>query len=361
MATFFSDVYVDYWSSSANAVYGTLTGDVRRSGNTVYLENMSIALTPSQSSWGTSPWSFTVAGSTTSTTISAPPTTVALNSASISVSSTQTSASVSWYGPENSGSFTITFPANVTAPTGLSVSNVTRYIDGFSATVSITGWGGAGDANTRYRELQVWTYDPDELVQPRRFQTTVGNALSSTIRVNNSSQSTLNIQPNTQYILGAYATNGTLNTGSVRIGGYTTLPSVPSFDLASTGSDYAVVSYTVPSDGGVFDKALQYSIQGGTTWFTATTISGGAAASGEFTITNLTPGVNYTLRLRTSTNAGVSVSETSIVFQVGAFNGLCSVGGEAVKFTSALGSVNGVATKIQNGLGSISGIATKIK
>ena len=81
----------------------------------------------------------------------------------------------------------LTMPTFGTAPTGLSLSDIVRHADGFSGTVSITGWGGVGDANSRYRELQVWTHSSSGLTPPRRWQIARGNNLSGVITVNNSS------------------------------------------------------------------------------------------------------------------------------------------------------------------------------
>ena len=69
MATFFSGQVIGYWSTSTNYMYGTLTGDVTRSGNTVTLSNMSLAITSRYTSYGTSSDSLTVNGTPTSFTV----------------------------------------------------------------------------------------------------------------------------------------------------------------------------------------------------------------------------------------------------------------------------------------------------
>lgn len=357
MATFFAGVDVDFWNSTSNRVYGTLTGDVVRSGDTVTLTNLNIHLEPSQQSWGTSPWSFTVGNSTTSTTISAPPTDVALNSYSFSVSPSQTSASVSWQSPENSGSFTVSFPARVTPPTGLALSNVIRGVRSFSAQVSVTGWGGAGSSSTRYREFQVWTLG---FVEPRRYQAVYGDSLSSRITVDNTSTGgTLVLEPNTRYTLGAYATNGTYNTGSQNFGEYTTLPEAATLSFVSTDGETATFSYETQADGGGYDKNIEYSIDGGNTWITAVTLTGGSAQSGEFTVTGLQPGTSYTLITRTRTQAGSTTGE-EIEFVASVLSGYGSVGNIARKIYRAYGSVNGRTKTITGGYRSVGGLTKKM-
>ena len=135
MATFFSGQIVGAWASNDNYMYGTLTGNVSRSGNKVTLSEMSLAITSRYTSTGSAPWSFTVNGTTTSTTLSHPPTTMGLNNTSFDVSVNQTSATVSWSAPEGySGSFSVSFPSAVEAPNTPSV--VGQNTDAFSNTIS---------------------------------------------------------------------------------------------------------------------------------------------------------------------------------------------------------------------------------
>lgn len=216
---------------------------------------------------------------------------------------------------------TITIGSQTTAPTGLSASNITSYVDGFSATVSISDWGGAGDSSSRYRELQVLTYNSSSLFQPLRYQMTVGNTLSSTITTNNSSQGTLNIQPNTRYTLKAYATNGTLSTGSVKVGDYATLPPTPS-SVSATGTQTYVTANTVSvpiavdygADGGFYTKTFSYRRRaaggGWSEWATLGTVASGSAGTLSSNIV-LACGNTFDIEVRVSTNAGRSPSSVS--------------------------------------------------
>ena len=233
----------------------------------------------------------------------------------------------------------LTMPVFATAPTGLAVSDLTASTDSFSGTVSVTGWGGVGDASTRYRELQVWTYDPSSLEQPRRLQTEVGNTLSSTITVDNNSASTLVIVPNTRYTIGIYATNGTYNTGSQRVGNYVTLAPKTTLTISSKTDTSAVISYSVPADGGFYSKDLEYSIDGGSTWTTVTTIVGSAATTGSFTISGLTPETSYTLKSRVVTTAGATTNNDRTFTTEGSQRIYGSVNGETKRITKIYGAV----------------------
>lgn len=204
-------------------------------------------------------------------------------------------------GGSASTTFSVSYPSGATAPTGLWANNLVRYQEGFSMNVYISGWGGAGDANSRYRELQCWTYSSSGLVEPRRWQPAYGDATSGTITVGNSSNGTLNIRGNTLYVLGLYASNGSYNTGSVRYDQATTLPYKDTLSVNKVWDTMADITYSVPSDGGRYDKTLQYSLDG-TNWTTYDTISGGSAKSSSFILMNLTPNTSYTLRSRVTTN-----------------------------------------------------------
>lgn len=304
MATFFSGQAIGYWYYTSNTLSATLTGDISRSDNTVTLYNMRLSITSAQSSSGTDTFTFTVNGTSTSFTLNPSGTnfgTHSLNNTSFSVSSSATSKSVSWSSSDGySGNFTVNFISNV------SVSDVTPSTESFTATVSIAGWGGSGDASSRYRELQCWTYNSSSFVEPRRYQAVYGNTLSGSITVSNSSSGSLTITPNTRYTLGAYASNGTQNTSSQRIGNYVTLAPQDTLTVSAAHSSSLDIDYSVPADGGFYAKTLEYSIDGGTTWVAYDTISGGSATSGSFTISGLQANTTYTIKSRVTTTAGTT-------------------------------------------------------
>lgn len=225
---------------------------------------------------------------------------------------------------DNSGYFggsaiaAITLPTANTPPTGLKAENIIPHTDGFSADVSITGWGvGSG---TRWKELQCWTYDPSSFVFPRRHQIVEGSNLSDYITVNNQTMGqndSLNIVGNTRYTIGVYATNGAANTGSLRVGNYATLAYAPSLSVTPIDDSSVLITYSLQADGGFYAKNVQYSLDGGTTWVTGATINTGSATTGTFVIGNLSPNTAYNVKTRVSTTAGETngndVSFTTLV------------------------------------------------
>ena len=207
------------------------------------------------------------------------------------------------------GSGTITVPAQASAPSGLSLSNVSTTSNTVTGTVSITAWGG-GDSSTRYRNLSVMATN-DKTTSARRYQRVYGNTLSSAITVNNSTQyGTMTIQPNTRYWLWWYATNGTLGTGSPDTSTttiVTTAPELSAKSATTTGTNSIRVNYTTAADGGYYPKNIQYSLNN-SSWTTGATVSSGSSSSGNFTISGLTTGTAYTIYLRVNTSAGTTGS-----------------------------------------------------
>lgn len=154
MATFFSGANIGYWSSTANYIYATLTGDVtRNSNNTVTLSNMRLALTTRYSSSGSGQLWFEVNGTRTTFTASASGTSLgthALNNTTFNVSTTQTSASVSWKSSDgNTGSFNVTFPSGATVPNTPTNSLVSFGAGTITMSYGTDSFGTAGSGTVR--------------------------------------------------------------------------------------------------------------------------------------------------------------------------------------------------------------------
>lgn len=252
----------------------------------------------------------------------------------------------------------VTIPAQSSAPTGLGANNVVRGVESFTANVYITSWGtGTG---TRYRELQCWTYDPSSFAQPRRYQPAYGDSLSGNITVDNSSGYTqaygpLNITGNTKYVLGLYASNGTADTGSQRLGEYTTLAYAPEVTISSISSTSATLAYSTKADGGEYAKTYEYSIDGGTTWTTFATVSSGSATTGTFTVSGLTAATVTVMQTRVTTTAGTTIGP-NITLNTNAGPKLYgSANSQANGVTTLYGSNNSQATAINKLYGSVNG------
>lgn len=253
---------------------------------------------------------------------------------------------------------TIVIGSQASAPTGISLSNISPGTDTVSATVSITGWGvGSG---TRYRELNVWAYG-GQSTGMRRFQKAYGDSLSSTITTTNSSEvaGDLNIVPNTQYTLTTYATNGSASTGQTNATNTVTKAIAPAVS-AFAGTDSITIAYSTSADGGYYSKSIQYSIDGGTTWVTGATVNSGSATSGTYTISGLTFGTTYSVQTRVSTTAGTTAGETLSV-TLGATPKLYGGSSQgALKIGKLYGSASGTTKKIKKLYGSVNGVAKLI-
>ncbi len=205
---------------------------------------------------------------------------------------------------------TITIGSQTSPPTGLSVSLVEKYTDGAKFNVSVSSYGNPSSASGRYIEAAI--LGTSSYGAPYRFST-ASNTSSSAITVKNSGSGSLTVQPNTRYYYGAYASNTQLSTNKVQ-GQFVTLAPSPTVTVGSVSGNSATINYSTVADGGVYDKTIQYSTDGGTTWQTGATVTGGSAQSGSFTIDNL-PGGENTVLVRTNTTSG-SDSPISITIEI---------------------------------------------
>lgn len=227
-------------------------------------------------------------------------------------------------------------------PTGLSVSVAEVYTNGAKFNTSISSYGTPSGASGRYIEASILaqnSYGPSY-----RFNTAL-NTTSSQITVTNSSYvgGTLVIQPNTRYWFGAYATNTAMNASKIQ-GQFVTKAVAPTIQFVEATPTTATLSYSLPADGGAYDRTIQYAIGG--TWKTVTTATGGSAKTGVFVIEGLLSGASYTIRTRVSTTAGTTDGADV------SFDTLVSEEDNVNRF---YGSVSGVSKEITRLYGEVSG------
>lgn len=256
------------------------------------------------------------------------------------------------------GSWGVTIPSQYTAPTGLGINSIVRGIEEFTANVYISGWGtNSTGSSSKYRELQVWTKGMSE---PRRYQPSYGSSTSGNITANNSSSGSLTIVGNTEYTLGAYATNGNVATGSQNMGNYTTLAYAPTLAVDTLGEDNVVINYSTRADGGKYTKTIEYSLDDGATWTAGATVSTGSATTGQFTISGLTDDTEYTLKCRVSTNAGTTAGSDVVFRTLESHKLYGSVNGQTKKVTKLYGSVSGQTKEIKKLYASVGGVTKRI-
>lgn len=166
--------------------------------------------------------------------------------------------------------------------------------------------------------------------------------------------------PNTRYYYRARAKNDAdLWSSYSADSDAVTLARPADVSVSSTTDTSITVSYSTYADGGEYDKDIQYSIDGGTTWTTGATVTGGSVATGTFTISGLTAHTSYTIRTRVSTTAGTSNGATlsAIATNVRLYG---SVSNQAKQIKKLYGSVNGARKKITKLYGSVNGQAKLI-
>lgn len=240
-----------------------------------------------------------------------------------------------WTGENLYLSDTLTFDPATSPPTGLTVSLSEVYTDGAKFNVSISGYGIPNDASGRYIEAAI--LGQSVYGGPYKYDIAYRVTSSAITVTNASTRGTLTIRPNTQYYYGAYATNTQKYVSKVQ-GQFVTKAEAPTVALISTTADSAVFSYSVPADGGHYNRVIQYSINNGTTWRDGATVTGGTAKTGTFAVNGLLAGTTYNMLIRVSTQVGTTDGE-SVSFD--------TLVGEEDNRNIFYGSVNGKAREVQ--------------
>lgn len=248
----------------------------------------------------------------------------------------------------------VVIPSQSTPPTGLAVSVVETKPEGAVLGVSISSYGDPSSEAGRYLEAGILS--ANNYYSTRKVEST-GSVLSADIEVDNDSSGSLAIVGNTQYYYGGYASN-TITDASLVAGQFVTTAYPATLSLTSVDINSATVGYSVQADGGFYTKTLEYSLDNGSTWATAATISSGSATSGSFNITGLTAGTEYTLKSRVKTTAGNTLNTDLTIQTLGGFYG--SVGGDTELIEKLYGSVNSQAKKVIKFYGSVNGLSKKI-
>ena len=277
---------------------------------------------------------------------------------SFSAAATATSANIEVLWSYNNGTasnsitYTLYFDAAVSPPTGLNVPWASSTANSVTANVSISSWGvGSG---TKYRELQVWTHGMNE---PRRYQPANGSSTSGNITVNNSSSGSLTIKPNTKYTLGAYASNGSMSTGSQNFGDVYTQPETPTASVEFTESRVAYVNCHLNDQGGAREIYIEYKPDGSSTWVTGLTINSAGEKSEDFVINGLTPNTSYTYNMRARSSSGWTSNMPNITFSTSDVKSkmYCSASNVAKRVTKVYCSVNGTRKRVTKIYGSVNG------
>lgn len=193
---------------------------------------------------------------------------------------------------------TITIPSQQVAPNTPTVSVATNTSD-YTA-LNIT-WGTSSYGTPSTGTSYIYRGTSASPTQLQYTKTTTGTSLWTNT----------GCTPNTRYYYRARAKNDAdLWSSYSADSDAVTLARPANVSIADTTDTSITVSYSTYADGGEYNKDIQYSIDGGTTWVTGDTVTGGSVATGTFTISGLTAHTSYTIRTRVSTTAGTSNGST---------------------------------------------------
>ena len=243
--------------------------------------------------------------------------------------------------------FEVSLDATITiasGPTGPFISSVIPGTNSFTMTGGVESIGTGGTQTSV--ELVVLNSAYTQAGLPQRYEGF--STLSATKTVSNSSPVSgggITISPNSQYYIGVYANNG---AADLRYDGGTavTLAEAATVSAGTVADTTADINYSTSADGGFYNKTIEYSIDGGTTWNTGVTVSTGSASSGSFTITGLSAGTTYNVQTRATTTAGSSVGSTLSITTVSDVALYGSVNGNTKKINKLYGPANATAYEV---------------
>ena len=351
MATFVSGLYVGTFGSRTLNI--DITGNISRNGTTVTLTSISCRLYAANGgywhaadprTWGLRAPGGEAVSTSVSYSASTGSRTFSLPNLSFYLDVLATSCTMYVTGPDGSFSFTLGgIPQGAVAPSGLNVSISSITDTGASFSVSLSSYGTPSSADGRYIEAAIM----GQSTYGGKYRYDIAkNKASSTITVTNSSKTNnsnpLTIVPNTQYWYGAYATNTSMSTSTVK-GTFITLPayitSITANDVGQ-GEVYFTVNHAAEGSANTVVTEFSYDQE---TWQTV---------SDEF---NLSLSEQTTLYVRRSNNSGstpifsISVTPSTRVKLYG------SVNNQAQEIKKLYGSVNGQSVRIRKLYASVNG------
>lgn len=289
---------------------------------------------------------------------------VSATTTSKSVTATLSAGSVA----SGSASWTLTFDASTSAPTGLYINNISSTWDSVSGTVGLSSYGtGSGTKSLQMLVLEQ-TYVAGT---PNRHETVSGGAMSASLTVTNSSIAgsggAIDIKGCGLYHTGVYATNGSVPS---RLAGPTTYtPPAPvvlnyvrigetnQWQVTLTGdpnnnvSDYTAAQLT---------RSMRYKIDNGS-WVNVE--SAEVKAIDATTIVNITIPASSTATIEgwmTYQGLNSEVSAITITNGDAPVHLYGSVNGESTEIQHLYGSVNGRSKKIVKLYASVGGVAKLI-
>lgn len=200
--------------------------------------------------------------------------------------------------------FTAWFNDGYSAPTGLTLSNVSKTEQSVSGRVSISGWGN-NSGGAKYLELGITQHNNS--LDSRKFQPVHTGATYADITVTQSSAGGyMTISPNTRYYLAIYASNGNRSAGVSFVGDIVTL-SRGYYEIVKIKPTKVI--FKVNAVTGVYQPTVQFRFRkkGTDSWKTSTESFVGG--SGELLVTGFVSSTRYEVQQIVTTDAGTWYSD----------------------------------------------------
>lgn len=289
---------------------------------------------------------------------------VSATTTSKSVTATLSAGSVA----SGSASWTLTFNASTSAPTGLYINSISSTWDSVSGTVGLSSYG-TGSGTTQLQ--MVVLYESYVAGLPHRWDRTTSGALSYNATVNNNSTAAsvgaIDIKGCGLYYTGVYATNGSMASRFAGPSIYTPpAPVVLNYVRIGETNQWQVTLTGDPNNNNTnytasqLTRSLRYRINNGSwtnvesavvkaidaTTIVAITIPASSTATIEGWMTY--QGLNSEVSAITITNTNNPVHLYG------------SVSGQAKEIKHLYGSINGRSVKITKLYASVGGVAKKI-
>lgn len=244
-----------------------------------------------------------------------------------------------------SSSVDITLEAIQTAPNTPSVSASVTSDDALSVT-----WGTSSFGNPSSGTVYLYGGTSASPTTQLTSKTTTGDSTSSrTGLAANTKYYYRSRAKNTADLWSSYSSDATA----------TTKAAAPTITAGTATHNSIELNYSQSADGGADTKYVEYSLDGNT-WVTGATLTGGAAATGTFTITGLSPATTYSIQTRTRTASGSSAGPTLSVTTARDVKLYGSVNDQTEEVQKLYGPVNGQTKLIKKLYGSVNGLTKLI-
>lgn len=221
-------------------------------------------------------------------------------------------------GSDQTGSFDVTFSSGLTSNTqygavaflfGGGTGEVSSVLDGTLPSPALSSVS-VNKLASNYAQMN-FSMVADGGYYPRNVQYSLDNGSTWTTGYTASGGSAvsgqfitpLDLVANTAYTMQTRVNTTAGNTTSPSVS-FTTLSAEPTITQEAATDTSVTIGYSFAADGGAFDKTIAYTVDGGVHWVQGVTVTGGGAATGNFTISNLQPNTSYNLIVRVTTGAG---------------------------------------------------------